>query len=207
MRGLHYGRYGNLTGTDNEQVLQPTFLGYEWFIRGYDYGSFTPEECGASQVGGEFGVCPVRNRLFGHKVAVMSGEFRVPLLGVEQYGLLTFPFVPTELVVFGDGGLAWDSHLLNADGTLEMPDEPVLKFSRSSNARIPVFTAGVGARFNVLGFLVLEAYYAYPFQRPDKGWPLGLPSSPPAGRASFKLASGPGYLGRYRARCIFRNGH
>ena len=178
VRGLHYGRYGNLTGTDNEQVLQPTFLGYEWFIRGYDYGSFTPEECGASQVGGEFGVCPVRNRLFGHKVAVMSGEFRVPLLGVEQYGLLTFPFVPTELVVFGDGGLAWDSHLLNADGTLEMPDEPVLKFSRSSNARIPVFTAGVGARFNVLGFLVLEAYYAYPFQRPDKGAHWGFHLAP-----------------------------
>ena len=178
VRGLHYGRYGNLTGDDNEQVLQPTFLGYEWFIRGYDYGSFTPEECGASQVGGGGGVCPVRNRLFGHKVAVMSGEFRVPLLGVEQYGLLTFPFVPTELVVFGDGGLAWDSHLLNADGTLEMPDEPVLKFSRSSNARVPVFTAGVGARFNVLGFLVLEAYYAYPFQRPDKGAHWGFHLAP-----------------------------
>ena len=179
VRGLHYGRYGNLTGDDNlQQVLQPTYLGYEWFIRGYDYGSFTPEECGASQVGGEGGVCPVRNRLFGHKVAVLSGELRMPLLGVEQYGLLTFPFVPTELVAFADGGLAWDSHLRNADGSLQMPDEPVLKFSRSSNERIPVFTAGIGARFNVLGFMVLEAYYAYPFQRPDKGGHWGFHFAP-----------------------------
>ena len=179
VRGLHYGRYGKLTGGDNlQQVLQPTFLGYEWFIRGYDYGSFTPEECGSSAVGGEGGVCPVRNRLFGHKVAVLSGEFRMPLLGVEQYGLLTFPFVPTELVAFADGGLAWDSHLRNADGTLEMPDEPVLAFSRTSNERIPVFTAGIGARFNVLGFLVLEAYYAYPFQRPEKGGHWGFHLAP-----------------------------
>jgi outer membrane protein assembly factor BamA len=178
VRGLHYGRYGNLTGDDNQQVLQPTFLGYEWFIRGYDYGSFTPEECGASTGGSGGGACPARNRLFGHKVAVMSGELRVPLLGVEQYGLLNFPFVPTELVAFADGGLAWDSHLLNADGTLEMPDEPVLKFSRSSNERIPVFTAGIGARFNLLGFLVLEAYYAYPFQRPEKSGHWGFHLAP-----------------------------
>lgn len=178
VRGLHYGRYGNLTGASNQQVLQPTFLGYEWFIRGYDYRSFTPEECGASVGGAEGGACPVRNRLFGHKVAVMSSEFRVPLLGVEQYGLITFPFVPTELVMFADGGLAWDSHLLNANGTLEMPDAPVLEFSRASSERIPVFTAGVGARFNVLGFLVLEAYYAYPFQRPDKGAHWGFHLAP-----------------------------
>jgi Tol biopolymer transport system component len=178
-RGLHYGRYGDLTGKDNlQQVLQPTFLGYEWFIRGYDYGSFTTDECGASQVGGGGGVCPVRNRLFGHKVAVMSAEFRMPLVGVEEYGLLTFPFMPTELVAFADGGLAWDSHILNTDGTLEMSDDPVFKFSRSSNERIPVFSAGIGARFNVLGFMVLEAYYAYPFQRPEKGGHWGFQMAP-----------------------------
>ena len=102
----------------------------------------------------------------------------MPLVGVEEYGLLTFPFMPTELVAFADGGLAWDSHLLNANGTLDMPDAPVLEFSRSSSERIPVFTAGVGARFNVLGFLVVEAYYAYPFQRPDKGAHWGFHLAP-----------------------------
>ena len=27
---------------------------------------------------------------------------------------------------------------------------------------------------NILGYLILEAYYAYPFQRPDKGWHWGF---------------------------------
>ena len=178
-RALHYGQYGKLRADNQQQVLQPTYLGYEWFIRGYDYGSFTQEECSASQVGDAGGSCPVRNRLFGHKVAVMSTEFRMQLLGVEDYGLINFPFLPTELVVFADGGLAWDSHLTNLDGTLEMPDDPVLKFSRSSLERIPVFSAGVSARFNVMGFIVVEAYYAYPLQRPDKGGHFGFQMGPP----------------------------
>ena len=176
-RALHYGQYGNLIANVDQQVLQPSFLGYEWFIRGYDYSSFTPEECtaSASSTGGS---CPVRNRLFGHKLGVMSAEFRVPLLGVEEYGMINFPFVPTELVAFADGGVAWDSHLRNADGSLEMSDEPVLEFARNSIERVPVFSTGVGARFNVLGFMVLEAYYVYPWQRPDKGAHWGFQIAP-----------------------------
>ena len=178
-RALHYGRYGKLDQGD-ANVMQPSFLGYEWYIRGYDYSSFEPEECVTSQSGpGSGGSCPVRNRLFGHKLAVASMEFRVPLLGVEQYGLINFPFVPTELVLFADGGLAWDSNLTNIDGTImDIPDDPVLKLSRSATERIPVFSTGVGARFNILGFLVLEAYYAYPFQRPDKGAHWGFQIAP-----------------------------
>jgi len=43
---------------------------------------------------------------------------------------------------------------------------------------VPVFSAGVSARFNILGYLVLEAYYAYPFQRPGKGGHLGFNIAP-----------------------------
>ena len=39
---------------------------------------------------------------------------------------------------------------------------------------MPVFSAGVAARFNILGIFVLESYYAYPFQRPDRGWHWGF---------------------------------
>ena len=37
---------------------------------------------------------------------------------------------------------------------------------------------GASARFNVFGFMLLEAYYAYPFQRPDKGWHWGFQLAP-----------------------------
>ena len=37
-------------------------------------------------------------------------ELRMPLLGVPQLGLLTFPFLPTELVLFADAGMAWGTY-------------------------------------------------------------------------------------------------
>ena len=38
--------------------------------------------------------------------------------------------------------------------------------------------SGFSARFNVLGFLILEGYYAYPWQRPEKGWHWGFHVGP-----------------------------
>ena len=96
-----------------------------------------------------------------------SIEARIPLLGVEQYGLFNFSFVPTELVLFTDAGLAWDED-----------HPPTLEWSRSGNQRVPVVSSGVSARFNVLGFMILEAYYAYPWQRPTKGGHWGFQIAP-----------------------------
>jgi len=159
-RGLHFGRYG-LTQSESDKdgfgLLRPAFLGYETLIRGYDYASFSSSECAAEATAQDN--CPVFNRLFGQRLAVVNLEARVPLIGVQQYGIINFPFLPTELSLFADGGLAWDQN-----------HPAKLEWSRTSPDRIPVFSTGVSARFNVLGFLVLEVYYAYPWQRPQKGW-------------------------------------
>jgi Tol biopolymer transport system component len=171
VRALHYGRYG-LDITPEQQggfsPLRELFLGFETFIRGYSFESFETAECGIPVEGAPTGSsCPTFDRLFGHRLAVGSLELRVPFIGVEQFGIINFPFLPTELVLFADGGLAWD------------PDSPpTLEWSRSSSERVPVFSTGVSARFNVLGFMILEAYYAYPWQRPDKGWHWGFNLSP-----------------------------
>jgi len=175
MRGLHMGRYGGVDG----DAIRPLFVGYETFIRGYAWESFDPEECQASATGGggASDSCPTFNRLFGHRLAVASLEFRVPFIGTEQFGLIDFPFVPVELVAFADGGLAWDCPTTALQlGCLD--EEPKLEFSRSSAERVPVFSAGLSARFNVLGFMVLEAYYAHPFQRPEKGSHWGFQIAP-----------------------------
>jgi len=149
VRGLHFGRYG-LDSSENQQggfgLLNPLFLGFQTFIRGYSFRSFNSRECalsaGAAQ--GQSG-CPTFDRLFGQRIAVANLELRVPFIGVEQFGIINFPFLPTELVAFADAGLAWDSD-----------NPPVLEFSRTSSARVPVFSTGVSARFNVLGFMILE---------------------------------------------------
>ncbi|MFQ5536721.1 MAG: BamA/TamA family outer membrane protein [Gemmatimonadota bacterium] len=170
-RGLHYGRYG-LSAQENQSdgfgLLRPLFLGFETLIRGYAFESFLNRECAISaQETGATEGCPTFDRLFGQQIAVANFEFRVPLLGVERFGLVNFPYIPTELVLFADAGLAWDA------------DHPAtLKWSRSSGERVPVVATGVSARFNILGFMVFEAYYAYPWQRPDRGWHWGFQIAP-----------------------------
>jgi len=42
------------------------------------------------------------------------------------------------------------------------------------NYRTPVVSSGLSARFNVLGYAILEAYVAHPFQRPGKNWLWGF---------------------------------
>jgi len=168
MRAMHLGRYG-LTPDENSLdgfgLLRPLFLGYETFIRGYAYESFSSAECAATAT--QFDSCPPYNRLFAQRLGVANLEFRVPLIGVERYGLVNFMFLPTELVLFTDAGVAWD------------PEHPATwEFSRSSAERVPVFSSGVSARVNILGFLILEAYYAYPWQRPQKGWHWGFSLAP-----------------------------
>jgi hypothetical protein len=89
---------------------------------------------------------------------VVNFELRVPLLGTERFGVLNFPYLPTEVFAFADAGVAFNS--------LEEVD---WDFVPSGGQRVPVFSTGFGARFNLFGVLILESYWAHPFQRPDKG--------------------------------------
>jgi Tol biopolymer transport system component len=162
LRGLHYGRYG-LDSTQN--VVQPIYLGYETLIRGYSIESVEARECSIGASPGD--TCPTLTRLVGQRFGVINLELRVPLVGVEQFGLINFPYLPTELLAFFDAGAAWDAW-----------DDVSWEFSESSTQRVPVFSTGVSARFNLLGVLILEAYYAHPFQRPDKGWHWGFNLAP-----------------------------
>jgi len=158
LRGVHYGRYGPDADSDR---LGPLFLGEQTLVRGYEIGSFRASECSGTVD------CPEFDRLVGSRLAVANLELRVPLFGTERYGLIDFPMLPTELSVFLDAGAAWTGE-----------EGVTLEFARRSPDRIPVFSTGLSARFNLFGYLVLEAYYAYPFQRPDRGWHWGVQIAP-----------------------------
>jgi hypothetical protein len=192
VRGISEGRYGK--GAESLNTSYPIYLGEEQLIRGYGYGSFTGDECqvaGASSTSQVSTGCPVFDRLFGSKIAVVNAELRIPLFGTEGFGLLNFPFLPTEIAPFFDGGVSYTNS--------QAPD---FRLTRSANAipskcatvtsnaqaqqqsyypcadRIPVFSAGVSARFNLLGYAILEAYAAHPFQRPTKNWVWGFQLAP-----------------------------
>jgi len=161
-RGMHRGRYGSDV---QQSILQPYFLGWETNIRGYSQFSFEPSlECTPSQ---DLGPCPQLQRLEGHRIGVANAEIRIPFLGNDQLGVLDVSFLPTELVAFADAGIAWDED-----------NEPNLTWSTTSLDRIPVFSTGVGARFNLMGMMIFEFYYARPWQRPQRGSHWGFQLAP-----------------------------
>jgi hypothetical protein len=162
-RGLHYGRYGS--DAENDTLLYPLFLGEEQLMRGYSVGSFKESECGTQY--SNTGVCPAFDRLLGSKLAVASFEVRIPLFGVPEYGLFNLPYLPTTIAPFVDAGVAW-----RGGQSLQ------LGYSNDPNVRSPVVSTGLSTRVNVLGFAILEAYIAHPFQRPGQGWIWGFQLAP-----------------------------
>lgn len=171
VRGVHLGRYGSQidnqpAGVGRSGIVQEYFLGWETLVRGYSAFSFDQfRECRTTT--DEFSFCPAYERLFGQRIAVLNAEARVPLIGTDRYGLIDFGFIPTELGVFMDAGVAWSGD-----------SSPVLEWTRESDQRIPVVSAGVTSRFNLFGAFILEVYYAHPFQRPEKGGHWGFQLAP-----------------------------
>lgn len=162
VRAFHLGRYG---GDAESGRLTPLFVGYPSLVRGYDTGSFEAGEC--SSVAEDPQACPEFDRLIGSRIGVVGAEFRVPLFGTDELGLLGNAFFPTEIALFADGGAAWTSD-----------ESPELSFDTESSERIPVFSAGGALRLNLFGSLVAEVFYAYPFQRPEAGWQWGFQIAP-----------------------------
>lgn len=155
VRGLHIGNYG----ASEEDVFSREFLGspfYQGFLRGYNLNNFEAGECSSAE-------CTEVDRLSGTRIAMASAEIRFPLFGNESLGLINFSYLPTEIALFTDIGLAWNSG-----------DNPDLVFDRDASGRVPLVSAGVSSRFNLFGSMVFEVYYAYPFQRPVKGGHWGI---------------------------------
>jgi WD40 repeat protein len=160
-RLMHQGRY---LGDAESDRLTSLMLGFETWVRGYSLDSFDASECTETD---DPDRCPEFDRLIGSRVGIMNLELRFPVFGTEEYGLINYPYFPTELLAFVDGGVAWTKN-----------DRPDFELTQRSSKRIPVFSTGLAARINLFGYLVAQIYYAYPFQRPDKGAHFGFLFAP-----------------------------
>lgn len=163
-RALHVGSYGLRANEANAGLFYlGEYLGYansRGFVRGYSFSSFDSfEECTPT----ETGQCAELTRLIGTRMGLVSAEVRIPLFGTEQFGLVNFPYLPIEIALFADGGLAWSAE-----------ESPVLKWRRATDERVPVFSTGISSRFNLFNYMVLEIFYAKPYQRPGKGAHFGF---------------------------------
>ena len=162
MRGLGYARFGR---DGEDERLSPLYIGQNQLVRGYDVNSIGPEECSQAVDGGN--ACPEFERLIGSRIAVASMELRVPLFGTREYGLIPTSFLPVEIAPFVDAGVAWTRD-----------ERPELRFARRSAERVPVVSAGLSARVNLFGYAVGEVFWAYPFQRPERGGHIGFQLAP-----------------------------
>lgn len=160
-RFFHFGRY--LRDSENER-LTTLYLGNETWVRGYEMSSIDLAK--SSEKNGNKGV-PEYDRLLGSRIGLVNMELRFPLIGVERYGLIKFRYIPVDIIAFFDGGVAWDGN-----------DKAVPKIEHNTQDRVPVFSAGAATRINILGLLILQIYYAYPFQRTDIGGHWGFVFAP-----------------------------
>ena len=144
VRLMHFGRYG----PDSDQ-LQPVFLGSPYLVRGYSFRAITrPEETTEQFIS--------INNMLGSKIAVANAELRLPFTGPPELALIRSRMFFSDLVLFADGGLAWN-------------DFDDIRFTwrpeRDNGERIPVVSTGLALRMNLFGAIIVEPYFAFPFQR------------------------------------------
>ncbi|HSI74430.1 MAG TPA: hypothetical protein VK957_00985 [Lunatimonas sp.] len=159
-RLYHFGRYGQDVQRD---ILPPLYLGQPTLVRGFTGNSFIQNNI---NMAGEFAI----NQLIGNKIMVGNFEVRYPLSGPERLSMLKSQFLPTELSLFVDSGMAWDNRGL--------VNPPVGQTGELELVRRPVASTGASLRANLLGYLIVEAFYAVPWQRQWAGGVFGVNFTP-----------------------------
>jgi hypothetical protein len=142
IRGFHYGRYGS--GSEDSR-LPGLYLGYPWYIRGYNINTF---KNASSADTANLSL----NNLIGSRIAVANFEFRVPFTGLKRVALIKTSILPSDLIFYFDAGLAWQNGSTFA--LKWVPGTPL--------QRTPLLSTGASIRINLLGVMVVEPYLAIP---------------------------------------------
>ncbi|GAB4235681.1 MAG: basic secretory protein-like protein [Ekhidna sp.] len=147
-RAYYYGRIG----PDVDQGrISPVFLGFPTLIRGYNdviLGTSVNDVSGGLAI----------NDLYGNRILVTNFEVRLPFSGPKRLALISSRYFFTELNLFMDIGTVWDPPVFE---TREGTD-----FVAGKSGRL-VSSTGVSMRINLFGQLIIEPFYAIPWQRDD----------------------------------------
>lgn len=163
-RIMHQGRYGG-----NANQLFPYFLGYPWYVRGFNSNNI-------QDALGEDRTVLSEDNFFGSKILVSNFEVRVPFTGPEQLTLIKSNFLFTALNLFADGGIAWydfgqfEGEVTATDeGGNPIPDDNIQNGRPPQEGQTliysevkPIFSVGASVRVNLFGALIVEPYYAIP---------------------------------------------
>jgi len=145
-RNMYIGRFGTDASSGN---LPPLYVGYPSLVRGYDARTFTGANSNSSTQ--SLGI----NDLIGSQMYVGNVELRLPLTGPERLASIKSKFLLSDLNLFTDGGVAWGTYR----GLIT--DEKGRRLPGSSRF---ILSSGVSLRVNVFGYLIVEPFYAIPWQ-------------------------------------------
>jgi Tol biopolymer transport system component len=141
-RNMYMGRFGS---DAEDGTLPPLYIGYPFLVRGYDARSFTNQGTATG-----LGI----NDLIGSQMYVANAELRLPFTGPERLSVIKSGFLFSELNLFTDGGIAWGGY----NGFVTNKDSQVPSESKF------ILSSGISLRINLFGYVILEPYYAIPWQ-------------------------------------------
>lgn len=144
-RNMYIGRFGRDAASG---IIPPLYLGYANLIHGYNALDFTDQNANVNKQ-------PLSiNDLIGSQLYVANAELRLPFTGPERLARIKSRFFLSDLNLFTDGGVAWGNYegFYNSTGGRDFADSKI------------ILSSGVSLRVNVLGYLVLEPFFAIPWQ-------------------------------------------
>lgn len=137
----------NAANLDRILFLNPLSLAFPWNMHGLNGGGLQIQQ---------FFNDPNTNRFRGDQMAFANFELRYPLTGPDRLALINLNVIPSDLNFFFDAGMVGTVSASSGN-----PDRPL--GSRITNFENPVFTTGLSLRLNLLGYVLLEPYFAIPF--------------------------------------------
>ncbi|MGL4632221.1 MAG: tolB protein precursor [Leadbetterella sp.] len=145
-RAMYNGRL-NPKNLDLLESINPLYLGYPWNMHGFWGNAIT-----------KHGNRITEGNLRGQQMALLNFEARLPFTGPDRLALIDFNYAPSDLNFFIDAGTIW-SPVKNTNDV----ENPGLQLQDAVPFKSPlIVTTGLSLRVNVLGYLILEPYFAIP---------------------------------------------
>lgn len=141
--------------------------GGPYFLRGYDFGSYSFEECEASQVPSSNQFCPAQEQLIGSSILLLNSEIRFPILNSFLMNWLPLNFPPIDGSVFFDVGVAFTPGLTTLVFDRKPQQDPTF-------FREPLTSYGLGLRMNLFFAILRLDYTIAPSRHRDGVWSLSF---------------------------------
>jgi hypothetical protein len=100
---------------------------------------------------------------------IANAEVRFPFTGPKRLTLIKSGYLYSDLVLFADAGLAYNSETPWSKNSLVK-----WNWKPQADSRVPVYSLGMSLRINLFGYAILEPYVAMPFQQINTDYTFGL---------------------------------